>query len=71
MAKKIDHLAKGKTKSYLKQAFNSLVNVKISFYNQQMQATNKLKQSSKSGSVAAIVTIMQKLEKTKKKNYFD
>jgi hypothetical protein len=37
----------------------------------KMQATNKLKQSSKSGSVAAIGTIMQKLEKTKKKNYFD
>jgi hypothetical protein len=67
--KKIDHLVKGKTKLYLKQGFNSLINVKIAFYSEQMQASNKLRQASKSSSATAIVAIMQKLEKTKKKNY--
>ncbi len=71
LAKKLDFLAKAKTKLYLRQAFGTLVNIKLSFYNEQIQATKKLKLASKSNSVGAILAIMQKMEKNKKKNYFD
>jgi len=71
LVKKLDYLSKAKKKLYLKQGFNSLLNVKLSYYNEQAKENTKLKEGSKTRAVGAIVTIYQKMDKNKKKNYFD